>query len=253
MTSLLKSIFLLILCLWLTACGSLPTATIPPSPQPISVSISPFLEPTRDALHACATSLPEIALFVDVIPESAQDFKKSDLILWWGEKPAEVDFAYPIAADDLVVIVNPNNPNTELKAGELRALFTGQVEYWSEISTFDQPVSVWIYPKGSLLEEVFRSEFLGSQRFSQLAYLAPSPLAMLEAVADDRGGIGIIPRSWLSPEISYIQVEPDLQSTLRKPILVLTESEPRAGLRDLLICLQTGEGQRELLDQYSPQ
>ena len=252
MSNKLKSLFFIVLYLGLISCGSPPTATIPPSPQPIRVSFSPALEPVRDALHACATSLPEIALFVDVIPEPAQDFNSSDLVLWWGDKPKEVVFAFPLAEDELVVIVNLENPNTEFSDSELQALFSGRVEHWSEISIYDQPVTVWVFPEDSHLSEIFKSTVLGDQRFTRLAYLAPSPGPMLESIATEPGGIGFIPRSWLSPDLSSGQIKQDFQTSLRKPVLALMNSEPQASLRELISCLQIGEGQGYLLDKFSP-
>ena len=252
MSGKLKRLCFIVIYLGLTSCSSPPTATIPPSPQPIRVSFSPALEPVRAALHACATSLPEIALFVDVIPESAQDFKTSDLILWWGDKPDEVEIAFPIAEDEFVVIVHQDNSNTEFSSSELRALFNGRVEHWSDISPYDQPVSVWVLQEESYLSEVFKSIVLGEQRYTPLAYLAPSPGPMLESVAAEPGGIGFVPRSWLSTDVSASQIETDLQIALRKPVLALVNAEPHAGLRELISCMQSGEGQGFLLDKFSP-
>ncbi|MBE9474493.1 MAG: substrate-binding domain-containing protein [Chloroflexi bacterium] len=246
-----RSVFLL-LTLWLAACSAPPTATIPPSPQPVSVSFSPSLEPARDALHACANTLPEIALFIEKVPAAGQNFKTNDLIIWWGEKPGDMNYAFPLVEDELVVIINPENPNTELSTRELNALFNGRVENWSDISIYDQPVSVWIYPPDSKLSDAFGTAILGTQRFSRLAYLAPTPQAMLEAVAGDPGGIGYVPRSWLTSEVASSLIDPNLQITLRKPLLALVNSEPQGNLRALLNCLQTGVGQERLLDHYSP-
>ena len=250
MTLTTKKSVLLILTIWLTACSASPTATIPPSPQPVKVSFSPSLEPVRDALYACANTLPEIALFIEKIPITAQDFKTNDLIIWWGEKPEEMDYAFPLAEDELVVITNLENPNMELSASELEALFDGRVENWSDISTYDKPVSVWIYPTESKLSDIFRVSILDTQRFSRLAFLAPSPQAMLEAVAADPGGIGYLPRSWLTPEVSHSLIDPNLQVMLRKPILALVNSEPQGNLSALLGCLQTGVGQERMLEHY---
>jgi len=246
-----RSLFLLFT-LWLAACSAPPTATIPPSPQPVCVSFSPSLEPVRDALHACASTLPGIALFVEKLPASAQDFKTYDLNIWWGEQPEDMNYAFPLAEDELVVIINPENPNTELSARELSAIFNGRLEYWSDISTYEQPISVWIYPPENKLSDTFRSAILGEQRFSRLAFLAPSPQAMLEAIADNPGGIGYLPRSWLTPQVSSSLVDPDLQIALHKPVLALVNAEPQGKLLTLLSCLQTGEGQERLLEHYSP-
>lgn len=252
MTRTAKRSVVLLLIPWLAACSTPPTATIPPSPQPVSVSFSPSLEPVRDALNACANSLPEIALFVEKVPAPAQDFKTNDLIIWWGEKPEDMNYAFPLAEDELVVIINPENPNTALSGSELNALFNGRVENWSDISIYNRPVSVWIYPPDNKLSVAFKSGILSAQRFSRLAYLAPTPQAMLEAVAGDPGGIGYVPRSWLTPKVSRSSIDPNLQIALRKPILALVNSDPQGNLLALLSCLQTGVGQERLLDHYSP-
>jgi hypothetical protein len=244
---------LLILLIGLISCSTPPTATIPPSPQPIKVSISPVLEPVREVLHTCAVSLPGIALIVEVIPQSAQGFNTSDLVLWWGNKPDGVGFAFQLAEDELVVIVNNDNPNAELSANELVGLFNGRVEHWTDISIFDELVSVWIYPEGSFLSEVFKLVILGDQGYSRLANLAPSPGPMVEEVGNDPGAIGYVSRAWLSTNVTQVTIDPDAQISLRRPILALMKSEPKAGVRDLMACLQTGDGQKKLKEIYPPQ
>lgn len=243
---------ILFVLLVVAACSAPPTATIPPSPQPIYVSLAPSLESVRDALHTCANILPDIALFVETVPASAPDFKSYDLNIWWGDKPEDVDHAFPLGEDELVVIVNRDNPNIELRTSELAALFNGRVEDWTDISLYDQPVSVWTYPPENKMSDVFKSAILGSQSFSLLAHLAPSPQAMLEAVAGDPGGIGYVFKSWLPAKVSPSQIEPEIQNSLRKPILALVNTEPQSNLHDLLSCLQTGEGHKQLSEYYSP-
>lgn len=252
MTHTIKRSVFLLLIYWLPACSAPPTATIPPSPQPFSVSFSPALEPVREALNACANSLPEIALFVEKVPAPAQNFETNDLIIWWGEKPEDINYAFPLAEDELVVIINSENPNTALSASELNALFNGRVEHWSDISIYNQPVTVSIYPPDNKLSVAFKSAILSANRFSRLAHLAPTSQAMLEAVAGDPGGIGYVPRSWLTPKVSRSNLDPNLQIILRKPLLAMVNSEPQGNLLALLSCLQSGVGQERLLDHYSP-
>jgi phosphate transport system substrate-binding protein len=40
---------------------------------------------------------------------------------------------YPLALDGIAVVVHPENPVTELSAGQLRAIFTGQVTRWEAL------------------------------------------------------------------------------------------------------------------------
>lgn len=237
--------------LWLAACNSPPTATIPPAPIPVSVSYSPYLARIQDALHACALELPQAAIFFDQTTGSEQDFEDHDLFIWWGEKPAGIDYAYQLSEDALVVIANPENPKQELGQQELSALFSGRVETWTEIGILDEQVRVWIYPETNTLSETFKKEVLGEQRFSRLASIAPSPQAMLESVAGDPGAIGFLPRAWISQDVSIIKIDPGLQNNLTKPLLALTPTEPRADLQALLACLQSGAGGAILAEDYA--
>ena len=243
---------LVLACLAIAACSTPITATVPPSPAPVRVVYSPTLGIIEDALHICANDHPEIALIVDKRPVSSIDFKANDVTLWWGEKPAQESFAYPIAHDELVVILNLDNSNSNLSTGELLAFYSGKVHNWDEISTFQHTVSVWSYPEGNELRGIFDDHILGNQRLTPLAFLAPSPKAMQEAVTSDPGAIGFLPRSWLNQDVFSIQFDMDLQNELSKPVLALANTKPQGGTLVLLDCLQNGVGQAALLNHFSP-
>jgi len=245
--------FLLILaCLAIAGCSPPMTATVPPSPQPVSIAFSPSLEIIEDALRTCANNHPEIALFIDKRPVTSIDYDASDLTLWWGEKPAEVSFAYPLAQDELVIILNHANSNSNLSTNELRALYSGKVHNWDEISINQHTVSVWSYPEGNELRGILHENLLGDQRLTPLAFLAPSPQAMLEAVTSDPGAIGFIPRSWINQHVFSTQINMDLEKVLSKPVLALANTKPLGGSLILLDCLQNGVGQTALLEHFSP-
>ncbi len=245
--------FLLILaCLAIAGCTPTLTATVPPSPQPVIIAFSPSLEIIEDALHTCGNNHPEIALFIDKRPASSIDYDASDLTLWWGEKPAEVSFAYPLAQDELVVILNQVNSNSNLSTNELRTLFSGKVHNWDEFSIYQHAVSVWSYPEGNELRGIFDENILGDKRLTPLAFLAPSPQAMLEVVTSDPGAIGFIPRSWINQDVFSTQIDMDLQNELNKPVLALANTKPQGGSLILLDCLQNGVGQTALLEHFSP-
>ena len=218
--------------------------------MPLRVSYSPYLAGIQETLHTCAIELPQLAIFFDQIPAAQQDFENADLVIWWGEKPEPIDYAYPLNEDELVVIVNPENPKETLSGSELVSLFSGRIENWSEIGTLDQQVEVWIFPEGNIMSETFQAGILADQRITRLAALAPSSAAMLESVAGDPGAIGFLPRSWLSPDAKGIEVGPELQTSIRKPLLALSQSEPQGAVKELIACLQSGSGQAILSDFY---
>jgi ABC-type phosphate transport system substrate-binding protein len=132
----------------------------------------------------------------------------------------------------------------------LVSLFSGSIESWTEIGIHDQQVKVWIYPEENIISQVFQSGILGGQRITRLASLAPSPQAMLESIAGDPGAIGFIQRSWLSPEVKAIEIGSELKSSVQKPLLALSMSEPQGGIEALIACLQTGPGQESLSVYY---
>lgn len=235
---------------WLSACGAPTTATIPPSPMPVRVSYSPYLAGIQEALHACAVESQQLAIFFEQIPGAQQDFEGNDLVIWWGDKPDELGFSYQLNEDELVVIVHPENPKQELSQSELISLYAGRIESWSEIGTLDQDIKVWIFPETNLMTLSFHSGILGGQRFTRLASLAPSSPAMLESVASDPGAIGVLPRSWLTNDVQAIQIDPELQVSVRKPLLALTPSEPQGAIKELIACLQVGSGQAILSGYY---
>lgn len=235
---------------WLAACSVPPTATIPPSPVVLNVAYSPYLARIQDALQVCAAKLPQTAIFFELIPGAEQLFTDYDLVIWWGDQPPDMDFAYPLNEDQLVVILNPDNPKQALSQAELISLFSGRIERWTEIGTLDQQVKVWIFPENNLLSESFRVEVLGQWQFSRLASIAPSPQAMLEEVGATPGAIGFLPGSWLSSDVVPVEIDPELQLAVQKPLLALTHEEPHADLKDLVACLQTGAGQDVLAENY---
>ncbi len=245
------SIFLVLFAAsWLVGCSAPPTAPIPPSPMPLRVSYSPYLAGIQEALHTCTVEIPQLAIFFEQIPAAQQDFEDTNLVVWWGEKPERIDYAYPLNEDELVVIVNPENPKETLSGSELVSLYAGRIENWSEIGTLDQQVELWIFPEGNIMSETFHAGMLADQRITRLAALAPSSAAMLESIAGDPGAIGILPRSWLSPEVKEIEVDPELQASVRKPLLALSQSEPQGAVKELIACLQSGSGQATLSEFY---
>ena len=244
------SILILAVAMMLFACTTPPTGTIPPSPVPLQVSYSPYLAGIQDALQVCIRDLPQAAIFFEQVSGEQQSFSDPDLVIWWGDKPQEVEFAFPLNMDELVVITNPANPNQALNQSELFALFSGRIAHWTEISTLDQQVQVWIYPEPNLMSTLFSNAILDGRPMSRQALIAPTSEAMLESISSNPGAIGFIPHSWITSDVQPIQIDPDLQIALHKPLLALTPTEPAGELKALVACLQSGSGQDKLAAYY---
>jgi hypothetical protein len=247
----MKISVIILLAITIVGCNPPPTATIPPSPQLIRVAFPSTLEPTRESLHICANEHPEYALIFTSTSESL-DYSEHDITIWYMEKPPVVNQAFPLANDDLVVIVNINNSLEDLSAEELTDIFSGRIEHWSEIGGEQKLVSVWTYPEGILMRDLFHSTLLGEAGFSLLSFIAPSPHEMLEAVIGDPGAIGFIPRSWLTSDVNTVNLDNQSAGSLTMPLLALTNENPQGAVRVLVDCLQAGAGHSALMDLYKP-
>jgi ABC-type phosphate transport system substrate-binding protein len=114
----------------------------------------------------------------------------------------------------------------------------------------NQDIQVWLLPEGDEFTQVFQLEVLNAQSFSSTALLAPDPAAMLEAVHEDPASIGFLPGAWLENRVKPLRLERQARNILDQPILALSSAEPRGAVRIFLHCLQSGEGQATIRENY---
>jgi len=74
------------------------------------------------------------------------------------DEAAELD-AHTIARDGVCVIVHAQNPIESLTDDQVRAIYTGEVERWSEVGGADEPITVVNKASGRATLEVFLAYF----------------------------------------------------------------------------------------------
>jgi hypothetical protein len=254
---------LILFCLFtlgLTACQANPTdrgtATVIPTPQSILVVHTPATRPVRTGLHACALGHPEFALMVTEAPPNHIDLEAVDLALRLGAPDPPPGFLAPLAEEEILVILHPNNPAPSLSPTELRSLLSGEIRAWAALDggfdNLEEKVQVWVPPEGSEVMGALQGLLPLGTTLTSDARLAPSPDAMLEAVAGDPGGIGAIPAAWLDDRVRPVPLRPQLQTSLTLPVLALAKDAPQPPLENLLICLQSQEGHEAVMEAYRP-
>jgi phosphate transport system substrate-binding protein len=95
-----------------------------------------------------------------------------------------------LARDALSVYLHPSNPLTDLSSDELRQLFSGEIDDWSELGGDARPVSVVIRPPTSGSHRFFRDHVLRGAPYSPSAAIGPRTADVLDLVAADPGAIG---------------------------------------------------------------
>jgi phosphate transport system substrate-binding protein len=196
-------------------------------------------------LAACGYDLPDIALFFVDSPTPNLNIQSMDILLEMGNPSVLPNTLYvsQVGWEQILVVVNKDNPISRLSTGEIQAIFSGQAPSWENGS--GTPIQVWIFPSEDPIRTLFDSLVMKSERITSQAMLAPDLQAMLEAVAADANSMGYLPESYLIDadiylvgKVKTLQLDQTLQDDLHQPIIVLTMGEPQGVMRDLLVCLQ---------------
>jgi hypothetical protein len=244
-------IFFILFSFIFASCSQAPVASPPATLQVITISIAASLEPLKASLQNCAGAQPGIGLFINLPDDgSATD---PNLKITLGEPATPAGFEAPLATEDLVVVINQTNKLTALSTDDLRALYTGQMTQWEKLGSPLGTVEVWDYAASDQLHRVFDQAVLKGSKVASQVYLAPTPAAIVEALSSNPEAIGYLPRAWLSSDkIHPVELEEDVTSAMRLPVLALASHEPVGALRTLVACLQTGRGHNEILQKYQP-
>lgn len=98
-----------------------------------------------------------------------------------------------IAIDGLAVIVNQNNPLTQLSLPQIAGVFSGQVTNWKQLGGEDQVIDLYARDENSGTWDTFKSLVLGkTYTLSEKAQRFESNDELSEQVSSNPGGIGFV-------------------------------------------------------------
>jgi phosphate transport system substrate-binding protein len=104
----------------------------------------------------------------------------------FNKRPTE----YKVALDGLSVYVAAENPIKELTVEQLELIFTGKIRNWKDVGGADAPITVYSRENSSGTYEFFKEHVLKGKDFVASAETKPGTAAVLQAVANDKNGIG---------------------------------------------------------------
>lgn len=119
---------------------------------------------------------------------------------------------YVIARDAIAVIVNPENPINQLTLQQVSAIYSGEIENWSELGGEDRPIVRLSRETNSgthvyFLETVLR---LGDEEnttlFSTDTLLLPSSEGIIAEVSDNPNAIGYDGLGYVTPEVKVLAI-----------------------------------------------
>jgi PBP superfamily domain len=209
------------------ACAPSLTAT---TPIPITVQYSFAAQPWLANLDNCAG---EDIVETNLRAAAFQDLQSADMVMRYGQSDNLKSPAFQIGTDDLLVIINPNNPVNKLTIEQVSGLFSGRIQTWKLMNGTDAPVQVWVFPHGEDVQQIFEQSVLGGGSVTSSARLANTPDEMSQAISRDVNAIGIITRHWKTGNTLEV-----FTAASNLPVLAITMNPPQGTLARIIACLQ---------------
>jgi len=239
-------LLLIMLSLCLVSCG---TPLIPePLPTPVSISVAYplYLQPSADRVIECAIQQQPLSLFITTSSTAQPDLPGQLIKLQLGGLIPEGFEAYQIGTEEIVFIVNADNPATQLSTESLIEIYTGKMLHWD---FGDHPLIEFVlYPEEDELRVFVERNLPDMPRISFSAEIVSTPRHVLNTVANHIEGFGYLPSSWVEgldeemrERVKVLTLEPKLAENLIQPVLAIIDGPPSAELQELLGCLQQPE------------
>lgn len=223
---------LLILIQLLAACAPAVEAAAPPPNMRVGLSYA--AQSQRAALLKCIPASAAEQIEIDLVLGDGVASEDYDLLIRLGEPSPMPDFAAQVGQNQIVALINTDNPLHELSRAQLADLFSGRVSDWESLGGNLGEVQLWIGLAGDETRNLFRQAVLQGSEFSGAARLAATPELMMAAIAADSNAIGLLPAS-LVPEGLR-----GLPTGISVPVLALAQDALEGPLREIVACMQGG-------------
>ena len=213
-------------CLLLASCSN-PASS--PTAIPITLQYTASTQPWLVSIYDCAGNT---AILTQQTSANLQDLQVADLAIRMGQPENPDTPAYQIGTDDLLVIVNSQNPVKLLTFAQVHSLFIGQIQDWKDVGGENAPVQVWSFSIQEDIQGIFNHLNLGDSPVTSTTRLASTPDEMTQAISKDINSIGIINRRL---KTSGVQ---DVFTVSSVPVLALSRSNSAEGIFSIISCLQ---------------
>lgn len=161
-----------------------------------------------------------------------------------------------IAWDGISVVVNPENPVSDLTFEQIKAIYVGDVSNWNEIGGEEREIVVLSRDSSSGTYEYFKDEVMEGNEYRADALINPSTGAIIQTVAQNKNAIGYVGVAYLDGTIKALAVdngsgaeEPTSENILEgtyplaRPLYFYTNGEPTGLALEFIefISSETGE------------
>ncbi|MDN5311012.1 MAG: phosphate transport system substrate-binding protein [Methanolobus sp.] len=169
-----------------------------------------------------------------------------------GVNPVE----HTIAWDGIAVIVNPDNPISQLTYEQLQGIYDGNISNWNEVGGEDREIAVITRDSSSGTYEYFKEEILVDREYRPDALAQPATGGIVQEVSRNKGAIGYIGFAYLDESIKALVLdggEGFVEATeqnilsgdypLSRPLYYYTNGEPQGAVKDFIDFVLSPTGQ----------
>jgi len=172
-------------------------------------------------------------------------------------KPAEIERyglkLFKWAIDGVAVVVNPANKINSLTKRQLKGIFSGKIDNWSNLGGVKHAITVYTRDEASGTRAVFWQKALDKGDISAKALFVQSNGAMKTAVANDPYGIGYVSVGHMDETVAPVALDgisPSLEAVkngqynVARGLYSNTKGEPTGLTRLFIDYLLSAEGQQ---------
>lgn len=169
---------------------------------------------------------------------------------------------HKVSLDGIAVVVNPDNPVTELTMDQLGQIFRGEITNWSDVGGDDAEIVVLSRDSSSGTYEFFKETVVDPEEagneYSADALLLPSNSAIVEETANNPQAIGYCGVGYLNDTISVVAVDgvqasvetaADGSYPISRYLYMYSDGEPEGLLAAYLDWILGPEGQQIVEDE----
>jgi phosphate transport system substrate-binding protein len=169
-----------------------------------------------------------------------------------GINPVE----HAIAYDGISVIVNPQNPVSELTFGQLRGIYNGSISNWKEVGGENRPIVAISRDSSSGTYEYFKEEVLLGDEYRPDALTQPATGGIMGEVSQNPNAIGYIGVAYLDESVKGLNLDrgngsmaPSPENItsgaypLSRPLYFYTNGEPSGLTKEFIDFVMSEKGQ----------
>lgn len=206
------------------------------------------------AISSCADETAGVFVVTTSNKASQGETGYETIRIRWGQPESLESSASVLGQDQLVFIVNPDNPIKKLPLPRLQEIASGTIHTWNDLFTacpncfstepddalLELPIQLLIYPSAEDAQVIFEDLIQpGALLARSAALLVPSPSAVNEVVLANRNAFGFLPGMAVDPSARLVEVTTTGETGPSfHPILAITETNPQGATREWLACVQ---------------